>query len=57
MNGGYGTKKKRKCYICSKPCHRMLDCFYNPKSLNYKPQLLPDAEASENLRKRGIVRG
>ena len=35
--------------------HRMSECFYNPKSMKYKPSMKRTIKAHENLKKRKLI--
>lgn len=45
---------KSCCWICEKSGHRMSNCFYNPRSNNYKPSFKPSIKIVANLKKRKI---
>lgn len=43
------------CWVCGKSGHRMGNCFFNPKSRNYKPSYKRTPEIESNLRKRKLL--
>lgn len=47
--------KKAKCFIYLKPGHKIGDCYYNHKSGKDKPELKPNAEITQSLKKRRLL--
>lgn len=48
-------KKKECCLVCSKPEHRIVDCWYNTKSKKYNSLLESTPEITRNLKKRRLI--
>ena len=52
-----GKQKKDKCYVCNKKGHYKSECYYNPKSPNYKQHLtLPRDNAHEDTKEKDQAR-
>ena len=47
----HGERSKLRCHICSKEGHKAFDCYFNPKSGQYKPHWIPSPETKERLQR------
>lgn len=49
------SRRDCTCYICGKKGHMMKDCFFNPRSRNYKPSMKRTSLVTSNLKKRNLL--
>lgn len=49
--GQHRDRSKLSCHICSKEGHKAFDCYFNPKSRQYKSHWIPTPETRERLQR------